>query len=93
MATATIQVQLDRDLKEQVEAKLISMGLDLPAVVNLLARQIVNQNRIPFEIVALEEEPNALTLEAMAETEAILAHPERYKSYSSVREILEDIGG
>ena len=37
-------------------------------------------------------EPNAATLQAMAEAEAILEHPEEYKSYSSAREMFEDIG-
>ncbi len=90
MAAATVQVRMDTILKEQVEEKLKSMGLTLSAAINLLARQIVNQNRLPFEIVCAE--PNAATLQAMAEAEAILEHPEAYKSYNSAREMIEDIG-
>ena len=90
MPAATVHVRMDTILKEQVEEKLKSMGLTLSAAINLLARQIVNQNRLPFEIVCAK--PNAATLQAMAEAEAILEHPEAYKSYSSAREMFEDIG-
>ena len=55
MATATIQVRMDTVLKQQVEAKLKSMGLNMSTMVNMLAHQIVRQNRIPFEILAAEE--------------------------------------
>ena len=90
MATATIQARMDAVLKAQVEDKLKSMGLTLSAAINLLAHQIINQNNLPFEIVCAE--PNAATLQAMAEAEAILVHPEAYKSYGSAREMFEDIG-
>ena len=90
MATATVQARMDSALKAQVEDKLKSMGLTLSAAINLLARQIVNQNKLPFEIMCAK--PNAATLQAMAEAEAILEHPEEYKSYSSAREMFEDIG-
>lgn len=35
--------------------------------------------------------PNEETLAAMTETEDILAHPENYKGYTSVDEMMEDI--
>lgn len=51
MATTTIQVRMDSVLKQQVELKLKSMGLNMSTMVNMLAHQIVRQNRIPFEII------------------------------------------
>lgn len=46
MPTATIQVRMDTALKQQVERKLKTMGLNMSTAVNMLAHQIVRQNRI-----------------------------------------------
>ena len=91
MAKATVRITMDSVIKAETERILGSMGLSMSAAFNLLAYQIVNQNRIPFEILGVEEEPNAETLQAMAETEAILANPEAYKSYGSFKELMEDL--
>ena len=40
-----------------MEAKLKSMGLNMSTAVNMLAHQIVKQNRIPFDIIA--DEPSS----------------------------------
>lgn len=60
MATTTIQVRMDAVLKQQVEQKLKSMGINMSTAVNMLAHQIIRQNRIPFDIIADESSP-ALT--------------------------------
>lgn len=54
MATTTIQVRMDAILKQQVEQKLKSMGINMSTAVNMLAHQIIRQNRIPFDIIADE---------------------------------------
>lgn len=38
------------------------------------------------------DEPSPETLEAMMETEDIIAHPERYKSYQKTRELFNELG-
>ena len=35
--------------------------------------------------------PDAVMRQAMEETDAILAHPEKYKSYTSVDELFQDL--
>ena len=51
MATATIQVRMDSALKKETELALKSMGLSMSTAIHLFCRQVVNQGRIPFEIV------------------------------------------
>ena len=55
MSTTTVQVRMDAALKQQVEIKLKSMGLNMSTTINMLAHQIVRQNRIPFDIIADDE--------------------------------------
>lgn len=75
MATTTIQVRMDSALKKQVEQKLKSMGLNMSTTVNMLAHQIVRQNRIPFDIVAddsdsmLDTLPKSVNADIMTEEE------------------------
>ena len=75
MASTTIQVRMDSELKQQVEAKLKSVGLNMSTAVNMLAHQIVKQNRIPFEIIAddnpaaLDRLPKAVNADKMTDEE------------------------
>ena len=75
MASTTIQVRMDSELKQQVEAKLKSMGLNMSTAVNMLAHQIVKQNRIPFQIIAddnlsiLDRLPKTVNADQMTDEE------------------------
>ena len=68
MAATTIR--MDDNIKAQAGDLLESMGLSINAYVNLALRQLVNQRRIPFEIVASQEGPNEETRRAMVLAEA-----------------------
>ena len=68
MAATTIR--MDDNIKAQAGDLLESMGLSINAYVNLALRQLVNQRRIPFEIVASQEAPNDETRRAMVLAEA-----------------------
>lgn len=75
MTTTTIQVRMDAVLKQQVEQKLKSMGLNMSTAVNMLAHQIIRQNRIPFDIIAddtvsnLDDLPTAVNADKMTDEE------------------------
>ena len=69
MTTATT-VRMDDSVKAQATSILDSIGLGLNAYINLALRQLVNQRRIPFELVPAEEVPNEETRRAMVLAEA-----------------------
>lgn len=52
MATTTLQVRIDSDLKQETEATLKSMGLSMSTAIHLFCQQLVNYGRIPFEVIA-----------------------------------------
>ena len=61
MSTATVKpttVRIEEGLKEQATQFLDSVGLSLNSYLNLAVRQLVNQRKIPFEIVGRAEVPN-----------------------------------
>ena len=50
MPSTTIRVRMDSALKAQTDAALASMGLNMSVAVNAMARQILRQGRLPFEL-------------------------------------------
>lgn len=73
MSTATVKpttVRIEEGLKEQATEFLDSVGLSLNSYLNLAVRQLVNQRKIPFEIVGRAEVPNEVTRRAMVIAEA-----------------------
>ena len=87
MATATIQVRIDSALKKETEAALRSMGLSMSTAIHLFCRQVVNQGRIPFEIVA-PSIPNAETRKVLDDA---LEGKNLSQSFATVDEMWEDL--
>ncbi|MCL2106187.1 MAG: type II toxin-antitoxin system RelB/DinJ family antitoxin [Oscillospiraceae bacterium] len=86
--STSISLRMDRTLKRQAEDLFADLGLNMTTAMTLFLRQAVMSQSIPFAIARV---PNAETLEAMREAEDIIRHPEKYKSYRSVDEMMEDI--
>ena len=78
MATATIQVRMD---------SLKSMGLNMSTAIHLFCRQVVNQGRIPFDIVA----PNIPNAETRKVLDDALAGKNLSRSFSTVDEMWDDL--
>lgn len=52
MATTSITIRMDENLKKQAEILFEDMGLNMTTAFTLFAKAVVRQNKIPFEIVA-----------------------------------------
>ena len=57
-------------MKAQATAILESIGLSYNSYVTLATRQLVNQRKVPFELVSPEPVPNRDTYRAMIAAEA-----------------------
>ncbi|WP_294157918.1 type II toxin-antitoxin system RelB/DinJ family antitoxin [uncultured Selenomonas sp.] len=87
MATANVQVRMDADLKRSTEDTLKSMGLTMSAAITMFCKQVVNQGKIPFEIIA-GNTPNEETRKAMQDT---LAGKNLSRTFDTVDEMWEDL--
>ena len=87
MPSATIQVRMDSALKKETETALKSMGLSMSTAIHLFCRQVVNQGRIPFEIVA-PSVPNAETRKVLDDA---LAGKNLSRSFPNVDEMWDDL--
>ena len=73
MASTSITVRIDEDLKRQVEMLFDNMGLNMTTAFTVFAKAVVKQNKIPFEITADPfycEANQARLMETIAEYES-----------------------
>ena len=91
MAKVSTNISLDEETKRKAQILLADFGMDLSTAVNVFLKQMVYEGTFPFTIT--RETPNAVTLAAMKEIEEVKKHPEKYKSYKDVDEMMEDILG
>ncbi len=91
MAKVSTNVSIDEVTKKKAQVLLADFGMDLSTAVNIFLRQMVYEGSFPFAIT--REVPNAVTLAAMKETEDMRKHPEAYKRYNDVDEMMVDILG
>ncbi len=89
MAQTNVNIRMDESTKKAFDAFCSEIGLSVSSVFNMFAKTVVREQRIPFEIKA--EVPNKETIKAIKEAENIAAHPEKYKSYTDVDEMIEEL--
>lgn len=56
MAQATFSVRMDETLKKQFDTLCSDFGMTASTAINVFARAVVRERRIPFEITAPEPE-------------------------------------
>ena len=89
MGKVSTNISIDADTKAKAQVMLADLGMDLSTAVNVFLKQMLREGGIPFAIT--KEIPNKITLDAMREAQEILRSPEKYKSYSEVDSMMEDI--
>ena len=57
MAVATFSVRMDENLKNELDELCAQFGMNTSVAINIFARAVVRERRIPFEISAAS--PNA----------------------------------
>ena len=87
--TTTMNIRIEPSLKKQVEEILNDLGMNISDAVTIYFKQIVLTDSIPLQIK--RPKFNKETLEAIKESNEIMKHPENYKSYNNVYEMLEEI--
>ena len=70
IATKSTTLRIDEDTKREATEILDSMGISFNGYLNMALRQLINQHRIPFDIVPAREIPNEETRRAMLLAEA-----------------------
>ena len=77
------------DWEKEATKILKDLGLNMSTAINVFLKQVVERDGLPFAVS--KKQPSKQLLEALEEAEYIEKHPDEYKSYHDVDEMLEDI--
>jgi len=86
---ANVNIRVDDSLKRDAEGVLAELGLSMTTATTLFYRQVVRFGGIPFPLKITR--PNAETLEAIAEVEAMEKNPSLGKSYTDINLMMKEL--
>lgn len=87
--TSAINVNVPSDVKEQATEIFNNLGLNMSTAINIFLKKAISERGIPFEVK--ENIPSKELISALKEVEYMEKHPEEYKSFHSVDELMEDL--
>lgn len=87
--TDTLNIRIEPELKKEAEKTLDDLGMNVADAVTIFLKQVVLTESIPFNIK--KPKYNDETLEAIKEAFEIIKNPEKYKSFNSVDELMEEL--
>ena len=87
--TATINVNVDSNIKEEATAILKGLGLNMSTAINMFLAQVVKRDGIPFEVT--NPNPSRELLKALSEAELIGNGKLNKKGYHNINELIKDL--
>ena len=91
MAQTNINIRMDEGLKQQFDALCSELGMNMTTAINIFAKTMVRQQRIPFEVSLAS--PHAETMGGWAELDEMRSNPQKYKRYHSFADAMEEVLG
>lgn len=88
--TAMINIQIEPEIKADVEKLFSSFGITISDAVNIFLRKLLMEGGLPFDVK--QPRYNAETEAAMQEARNIAAGMVPAKRYVNVKELFEDLG-
>ena len=90
MAQATFSVRMDEGLKEQFDSLCADFGMTTSTAINVFARAVVRERKIPFEIASPQNDD--IRMRAKASLAALRAQAKKdFPQGMSLDEINEEI--
>jgi len=86
--TTNFTVRLDPQVKDDAEKLFADLGLNLSSAFNIFLHQALITQGLPFHVQ--RKQPNKATLAAMKEA-IELANDPNTKTFSSIKELMEDL--
>jgi len=89
MAQTNVNIRMDEDLKREFDSLCTDLGLTMTTAFTVFAKTVVRRQRIPFEIA--RDIPNAETIAAIEEVQAMKADPSLGKSYTDIDLMMKEL--
>ena len=87
--TSAININVDKDLKDEATAILKDLGLNMSVAINVFLKQIVKRDGLPFEIT--NPKPSKELKEALIEGEQIVQDIKagKRKGYKNMNDLIK----
>ncbi len=86
--TSVINVNVPTEVKEEATNLFNSLGLNMSTAINMFLKKAIYERGIPFDV---KQKPSKELAEALKELDYMESHPEEYKTFHSVKELMEDL--
>lgn len=90
MSATTYPIRVDEEIKKGASEVAAYYGFDLASVTRALWKQMIRTKSIPLTLIS--EEPNEESLEAIRETEEIIANHKPGEGYKTAAEMFAALG-
>ncbi|MDR0334407.1 MAG: type II toxin-antitoxin system RelB/DinJ family antitoxin [Methanomassiliicoccaceae archaeon] len=89
MTQINVNIRMDEGLKKEFDDFCKDMGMTMTVAFTVFAKTVVRRQRIPFDIA--KDIPNAETIAAIKEVEAMKRDPSLGKAYTDVDEMMREL--
>jgi len=89
MTQTNVNIRIDENLKREFDEICNDFGLTMTSAFTVFAKTVVRQQRIPFEISKVI--PNAETVAAIEEVQAMKKDLSLGKSYTDIDEMMKEL--
>lgn len=90
MSQTYLSVRVNEKDKKEFEIFCNDVGMNVSVAVNMFIKAVLQNNKLPFE-VSRKNEADENLMEALAEAKEMREHPEKYKKFDSVEELMKDL--
>ena len=90
MSQSYLSVRVNETDKKEFENFCNNVGMNVSVAINMFIKAVLQENKLPFEVVNRTKISKDLE-EALDEAKEMREHPEKYKSFDSVKELMEDL--
>lgn len=87
--SSAINVNVPTEVKEEATNLFNNLGLNMSTAINMFLKKAIYERGIPFEVK--EPTPSREFLDALQELNYMENHPEEYKKFTSVKELMEEL--
>ena len=87
--SSNLNVRVNKDLKKEADDLFKRLGMNMSTAINIFLTQSVKEQAIPFTIK--ENKPNRRLIKALKEADKMAKHPEKYKGYHNLEELIKDL--
>lgn len=89
MSTVNVTIRMDEEVKKKADVLFDDLGMSLSTAFNIFVRQAIREQAIPFMIT--KKQPNEETMAAIEEVKKMKEDPSIGKSYTDVKQMMEEL--